>query len=233
MKGVFAVAIALVLLTLIEQKCAQRTVVITPRGYNASLDPAANFTFQCDVIGADGVLWLVDGLPSTRQDVRDRGISESDVIIVDETTDRFRSSIAISRNDHNSNTTIMCLADSILSNDVLSDPVLFQVQGLLDAPPNLMLSEANDQHMRRLSWDEPFSLDITDTERDISYYKVCYSISTEKSQCQHTEQTEFTFLCARIPLNFTVSAVNVVGEGEAMTIFHEATNCNNIGMYFV
>ena len=164
MKGVFAVVIALVLLTLIEQKCAQRTVVITPRGYNASLDPAANFTFQCDVTGADGVLWLVDGLPSTRQDVRDRGISESDVIIVDETTDRFRSSIAISRNDHNSNTTIICIADSILSNDVVSDPVLFQVQGLLDAPPNLMLSEANDQHMRRLSWNEPFSLDITDIE---------------------------------------------------------------------
>ena len=232
MKGVHTVI--LLLLTLIKEKYAQTTAVITPRGYNASLDPEASFTFQCDVTGADSVQWLVDGLLTIRQDVRDRGISESGVVTVDETTGSFRGSISVTRNVNNANTTIICIANIVTptgTTGVSSEPILFKIQGLLDAPSNLMLSETNDQRMRRLSWDKPFSLDITDIEQDISYYKVCYSISTEKFQCQYTEKTEFTFLYARIPLNFTVSAVNVVGEGEAMTKLYEATNCNNIGMY--
>ena len=229
MKG--AHAVTLVLLTLIEEKCAQTTAIITPRnGYNASLDPEANFTFQCDVTGADSVLWLVDGLLSTRQDIRNHGISESDVIIVDEATGSFRAYISLSRNVANRNTTIICIADIVLSAGVASDPVLFQVQGFLDTPSHLTLSEANNQHERRLSWDEPFSLDITDVDPDITHYKVCYTlINAEKlSLCTHVNQTEYTFLYVSLPLLFTVSAVNVVGEGNSSSILldHEAANCN-------
>ena len=223
----------LLVLVLVKEKpiCAQSpTAVITPRGYNASLDPEANFTFQCDVTGADGVQWLVDSVPSTRQDVRNRGISESDVIVVDEATGGFRAYLSVTRSVTNRNTTIICIAQKILSAGIPSDPVLFQVQGLLDAPSNLMLSEANDQHTIRLSWNKPFSLDV---EQDVNHYKVYYSVSAEKSRCTYTDQTELTFLYVCVPLNFTVSAINVVGEGEAMTIFHdsEANSCNNTGMY--
>ena len=104
-----------------------------------------------------------------------------------------------------------------------SDPVLFKIQGLLDAPLNLVLSEAASQHMRRLSCEKPFSLDITDVDPDIECYNVCYSlvnVSAEKSQCTCVNQTEYTFLCVSVPLLFTVSAVNVVGEGEATSIPH-------------
>ena len=41
----------LLLLVLMKHNHAQLTTVITSRGYNASLDPEASFTFQCDVTG--------------------------------------------------------------------------------------------------------------------------------------------------------------------------------------
>ena len=212
-----------------ETECAETTAVITPGGYNASLDPEANFTFQCDVTGAEGVQWFVDGLHSARQDVRNRGISESAVIPIDDTTGSYKANITLAKNILNSNTTIICKAFIILSADVPSEPALFKIQGLLDAPSNLMLSEVDNQHMRRLSWDEPFFLDITDIEPDISHYNICYSlvnVTAQKSRCNQVTQAEYVFLYVNIPLLFTVSAVNVVGEGNSSFMLHEATSCN-------
>ena len=138
------------------------------------------------------------------------------------------------RNITNKNTTIRCFSTAISSTGyvigVSSEPVLFKIQGLLDAPSNLVLLEAANQHMRRLKWDEPFSLDITDVDPDIKCDNVCYSlvnISAEKSQCTCVNQTEYTFLCVSVPLLFTVSAVNVVGEGEATSILHNGYNCTS------
>jgi hypothetical protein len=117
---------------------------------------------------------------------------------------------------------------------ITSEPVLFKIQGLLDAPSNLMLSEADNKHMRKLSWDKPFSLDITDVDPDIECYNVCYSLvntTAEKSQCTCVNQTEYTFLCVSVPLLFTVSAVNVVGEGEDSSILNDGCGCtSNTGL---
>ena len=225
-------ALLLFFLVLIKKDYAQLTAVITPRGYNASLDPEASFTFQCDVTGSDNIQWLVDGRPSTTQENRDRGISQSTIITVDEATDSFRISLSILRNITNRNTTVVCQVIAVLPTGMvtgnISDPVQFQIQGLLDAPSNLMLSEADNQHMR-LSWEEPFSLDISDVDPDIECYNVCYSlvnVTAEKSQCMCVDQTECTFLNINIPLRFIVSAVNVVGIGNASTALYEATNCS-------
>ena len=217
-----------VMLALVKDKHANPTAVITPSGYNASLHPESSFNFQCDVTGADGIQWVVDGLLSTRPEIRNRGIREKELIVVNATTGSFRGSISIERNVTNKNTSIICQAESISSAGAISGPVLFRIQGLLDAPSNLMLSEADNQHMRRLSWDEPFSLDITDIEPDISHYNVCYSlVDAIKSQCVLINQTEFTFPYVNVPLHFTVSAVNVVGEGSANSTFHDGNGCNN------
>jgi hypothetical protein len=62
-------SLLLLFLVLIKLDDAQLTAVITPRGYNASLDPEASFTFQCDVTGADNIVWLVDDSPSFAQDI--------------------------------------------------------------------------------------------------------------------------------------------------------------------
>ena len=227
-------SLVLLWLLFVRGKHSQLTAVITPRGYNASLDPEASFTFQCDMTGTNNVQWLVDGRPSTTQENRGRGISQGSIITVDEVTDRFRISLSILRNITNRNTTIVCQVIAVLLTGVIivniSDPVQFQIQGILDAPSNLVLSEADNQHMRRISWDEPFSLDITDVDPDIECYNVCYSlvnVSAEKSQCTCVNQTKHTFLCVSVPLLFTVSAVNVVGEGEATSIPHNGCSCTN------
>ena len=223
-------ALLLLMLALVKDKHAQPTAFITPRGYNASLDPESFFTFKCNVTGADAISWLVDGLLSSRPEIRSRGVNANDIIAVDATPGSFRGNISIKRNVTNKNTSIICIADIALSAGVPSEPVLFKIQGLLDAPSNLMLSEANNQHaiMRTLSWDEPFSLDITDVEPDISHYRVCYSlVSASKSQCVLVNQTEFTFLHVNVPLLFTVSAVNVVGEGNTNSTFHDGKDCTN------
>ena len=73
-----------------------------------------------------------------------------------------------------------------------------------------------------------FSLDITDIEPDISHYKVCYSlVDAIKSQCVLVNRTEFAFPYVNVPLHFTVSAVNVVGEGSVNSTFHDGNGCNN------
>ena len=219
--------VIVLLLTLTTEIWAQTTAIITPRGYNASLNSEASITFQCDVTGAVGVDWRVDGIPSDREENVRRGITATPAFIVDQVTGSFRSNLSIPRSDTDRTATILCTADSIALNepDVPSDPVLFQVQGLLDPPPNLALSEVSDQFMRTLSWDEPFSLDITGVDPDVNHYQVCYNISAEVSQCMRVNQTEFTFVNVRVPLLFTVSAVNVVGEGNATSALHQANSC--------
>ena len=92
-------ALLLLLLVLVKDKHAQPTTVITLSGYNASLDPEATFTFQCDVTGADTVQRIVDGLPPSRQEIMNRGITESaQVITINEATGSFRQNLSISRN---------------------------------------------------------------------------------------------------------------------------------------
>ena len=223
-------ATTLLVLILIEEKSTQPTVAITPSaGYNASLDPETSFSFQCDATGANDIRWIVDGLPSALQIIVDRRIFESTIMIVDLATGSLSRSISISRNVTNEHTTVICRADSFTPSVTIdSDPAIFQVQGLLEAPPNLILSQADDRCTRRLSWDQPFSLDITDVNPDISHYKVCYSLSNvNKPQCTYVNQTEFAFLNVGIPLLFSVSAVNVVGEGNTSSIFHDGNGCTN------
>ena len=215
------------MIVLAKKKYAQLTAVIIPRGYNASLDPEASFNFQCNATGADSLQWILDGEIASTQDFRNRGISESDVV-TDEATRSKRRNLSIMRNIHNTNiNNITCLASSFTPVSIVSsEPVVFKIQGLLDAPSNLMLSEADNQHIRRLSWDNPFSLDITDIDPDISHYNICYSlINANKFQCVLVNQTEFIFLNINIPLLFTVSAVNVVGEGNASSV--NGNGCTN------
>ena len=52
-------------------------------------------------------------------------------------------------------------------------------------------------------------------------------VNVEKSQCTCVNQTEYTYLCVSVPLLFTVSAVNVVGEGEATSILHDGCSCTS------
>ena len=118
------------------------------------------------------------------------------------------------------------MACVIQGEDVLSSPAFFKVQGLLGPPPNLSLStndlsRSQDDFVKILTWDEPDTLDITDIEPDVSYYRVCYNLSTTV-MCKNTTDREFTFLNVGVNVLFTVTAVNVVGEGNGSTVMHWA-----------
>ena len=142
----------------------QTSATISPGEYIASLDSSASTIFQCDVTGADSILWIVDGLFTQRQEVRVRGISTSHQVTVNLTEGRFSSNISISRSNVNKNISIMCMACVIQGEDVLSSPAFFKVQGLLGPPPNLSLStndlsRSQDDFVKILTWDESDTLD--------------------------------------------------------------------------
>ena len=76
-----------------------------------------------------------------------------------------------------------------------------------------------DEFIKVLTWDEPYTLNITDVEPDINHYRVCSNLSTA---CKSTTSREFMFVNVGVNILFTVTAVNVVGEGNGSTIMHWA-----------
>ena len=65
-------------------------------------------------------------------------------------------------------------------------------------------------------------------EPDISSYIVCSNISTECTTINVTEAggdssdlRQYTFLNLRAYINFTVTAVNIVGDGESANIVYD------------
>ena len=216
--------LAMWLADLLHVEAIQTSAIISPREYTASLDPSASTTFQCEVTGADSILWIVDGYFALRQEIRQRGISSSHQVTVNQTVGRFTSNISISQSHINKNTSILCMACVIQGTDVLSVPAFFKVQGVLGPPPNLTLTIL-DEFVKVLTWDEPYTLNITDVEPDISHYRVCSNLSTTCTSTTSTSR-EFMFVNVGVNILFTVTAVNVVGEGNRSTIMHWACDSN-------
>ena len=81
---------------------------------------------------------------------------------------------------------------------------------------------------KHLTWDAPPTLNITAVEPDISSYIVCSSISIECTIINVTEAgsdssdlRQYMFPNLRAYINVTVTAVNIVGEGEGTSIVAE------------
>ena len=94
----------------------------------------------------------------------------------------------------------------------------------------MTLSEADEQLTRLLRWDAPETLDITNVDPDIQNYQICYNLSATEMTCTNVSsegEREFKFSNVLVPLLFTVSAFNVVGEGSASTVVHQPSNCSN------
>ena len=176
MKRVPLFAMILCLVDFLNVEAIQTSATISPREYTASLDPnsSTGTIFQCDVTGANSILSVVNGLFAIREEVRQRGISTSYQVTVNQMEGRFTSNISIPQSIVNKNTTILCIACVLFGQDVLSSPAYFKVQGLLGSPPNLNLTtNVRTLHDKVLTWDEPNTLDITNIEPDISHYRVC------------------------------------------------------------
>ena len=211
----------------------QLDVTIFPQeDYNAALDPDSKVTFNCTASVAN-LDFLLNGTLAANFIVS-RGV----VVTNDGTVGGglFLTTVSIPVREENDNTSVLCRAidSSDVQNIVVEDSrlIFLRIQGLLDAPPNLTLSEADDQLSRLITWDAPPTLNITNVNPDIEFYQVCYNLSTELT-CTNVSSTvgerAFKFSNVRVPLLFTVTAFNVVGEGNESSIVHQASNCDNTG----
>ena len=100
--------------------------------------------------------------------------------------------------------------------------------GALGRCPNLQITPFGNYH-QHLIWDAPSTLNITAVEPDISSYIVCSNISTECTTINVTEAGgdssdlhQYTFPNLRAYINFTVTAMNIVGNGESTNVVTEA-----------
>jgi len=87
---------------------------------------------------------------------------------------------------------------------------------------------SHDAYHQRLTWDPPPTLNMTAVEPDISGYVVCDDIRTT---CTHIDMREsggdshnllqYIFPNLTAHINFTVTAVNIVGDGESTSMMYE------------
>ena len=189
------------------------TAVLTPaEGFNASL--GSTITFNCTVVpvGLTDIFWRVNGDSDSathiaRGIVRQPNIAEPDGTII--------SRIEVSATIENDNIIIQCRASGDTQVGSSSE-VTFRVQGLLDPPSGLAITDLGTGR-QGLSWMAPDSLDITGVDPDICHYNVCSSILNEVS-CRDVQDLEYEFVSVRIGIDFTVTAVNIVGESSVSSI---------------
>ena len=91
------------------------------------LDITKETTFSCVVTGADGANWVVDDISAREERIRARGILLSDVESLDKATGSYGLNISVPNTVANNETKLICEADSILSEDLQSPPVLFRI----------------------------------------------------------------------------------------------------------
>ena len=215
------------LISVLPYTQTQVTATISPGSdkYNAPVEPNTVIQFSCTATAVI-IQWLVNDVPANRAETRNKNVTTTPPTEEDQGSGVFLSSLFIPARQDNDNTTIQCRAvNDDLTVSALSRLVTLGIQGLLDPPPNLTLSEAGDQLTRILTWGAPETLDLTDIDPDIQFYQVCYNLSDDLTciNVSSSERREFRFPNVCVPLVFTVTAFNVVGEGGASSIVHNGT----------
>ena len=108
-----------------------------------------------------------------------------------------------------------------------SSTVILCSSGLLGKCPDLQIILSGNYH-HCVTWSAPSTLNITAVEPDISSYTVCNNISTECITINVTEAgsdssdlRKHVFPNLRAYINFTVTAVNIVGDSESTSKLYE------------
>lgn len=194
-------------------------VLLTPMSY-AAAEGSSGVLFACTAPTPSDINFFVDGSPLNTELAVMRGIH---FVIVSTTM----ALLIIQPYPMNHNTTLICYSFIEGMKTKLSAPALLQVQGRLSAPSSLTLLPIS-QSYRRLSWTPPFTLDLTDENPDIIGYRVCFNLSNppviveESLQCIVTQESSYIFPNIRHSLQISVTALNLVGDGNSSVITYQA-----------
>ena len=89
--------------------------------------------------------------------------------------------------------------------------------GLLEAPAT-ELAAVNASYLS-FSWTPPFSLDIPDSNPDILFYSFSETLSPSTGNISEPQSLVFPVLAT--PVEFSVTAWNIVGEGATASATHQ------------
>ena len=107
-------------------------------------------------------------------------------------------------------------------------PAFFKVQGLLGPPPNLTLTIL-DEVVNVLTWDEPYCSTLLISPTSNLILVIIKFVPTSALHVRAPTGREFMFVNVGVNIILlTVTAVNVVGEGNRSTIIimHWACDSN-------
>ena len=206
--------------------------------------------FHCTAANASSVAWSIDGLIRYGNELKVRGIATMTNHVL------LESNLTISSALENNNTHLRCLARHHVDHRFISsDEAIFYIQGQLPFTTYqlirnltlpcsagvlrkchaLRITPLGNYH-QRLTWDPPSTLNITIVEPDISSYIVCSNLSIECTTIDITEAggddlRQYRFLNLRAYIKFTVTAVNIVGDGESTSIVYEPCEYPGEGKY--
>ena len=214
----------------LNSKAQVITATISPdQDYNAALGETSMIQFTCYATGTL-IEWRVDRTPANVKSILTRGVTITPTVSIGGGV--FFSSLSIRASSENDNTTIQCTT-------VLTDPpspktyfnasklIFLNIQGVLGPPPNLTISEADENCIATLGWDAPETLDLTNIEPDILYYIVCHNLTGDMN-CANTtslqERLANITLCqvSGMTVMLTVAAVNVVGVGNTSSLLYSS-----------
>ena len=197
-----------------------RNVLLTPAIYIASEGNSVAVQFTCTSPQPAAIFLVVDGSPIDTLLQQTRGI----------TTNKLSETVTalyILPLQLNHNTSVSCFVILDMVPSYSAEGVLL-IQGQLSAPPRLTIMNSTLPNYRLLSWTPPFTLDLTDQEPDITGYRVCINFSSldaaaeEMSlHCILTQDISYTYPNVRLPLQFSVTPLNVVGDGNSSFATHQ------------
>ncbi len=217
------------LIIILQIVTAQVTVTLVPLAATV-FEGSGAFVISCNVtagfseLSVTSLIFLLNGrLPLTEME-QTNGIFTD---FISET----QTDLSIEARRINNNTRITCQAVLSVGGEppriVNSPPRVFLVQGVLLPPSQLAIAPVDAApYFRRLSWNPPFTLDVTNVDPDLSF-RICFILQSVTLMCTMTSATSYQFLNFMVSLQIIVRALNAPGESGPGIIGHQGCE----GMY--
>lgn len=176
-----------------------------------------------NTVSVSTINFIVDELQENAPEVTSRGISATRV---NQTTSELRIDPTI----RNNFTNVICQV-VLIPLMVTKSQATFFVQGIVSSINDLQIMPTPIRpSINSLFWTPPFTLDITNTQPDITY-RVCLLYLDAQTLCTMTEDPSHEFSNVGIPQEFLVTAINIVGENAVSSISFPACMADNLGKF--